>query len=92
MNIDVNDGSENTGVDINVGVPGIPVTTITGGNTIEVVGATDYSASVMLFSYSNDAKRLPFLNALENTTVGVNLKYYSQDFLGGGVAGLFQGR
>jgi len=71
---------------INVGVDGIPVTTITGGNTIEVLGATDYSASVLLLSYSNDAKRIPWLSGFEDTTVGLNMKLFSQGFNGGGAA------
>lgn len=74
---------------INVGLPDIPVTMVTGSGTTAAVvpiGATNYNASVLLLSYSNDVKKMPLMEWAENATYGINIKYFAQGFIGGGSA------
>jgi len=73
---------------VGVGLGSIPVTGITGPiGSEEVVpyGATDYSASVILLSYSNDLDRIPLFGDIDNVSYGLNFKYFTQGFAGGGV-------
>ncbi|MEA3492800.1 MAG: S-layer homology domain-containing protein [Candidatus Margulisiibacteriota bacterium] len=71
---------------LNASVGGIPITTITGsGSTAAVVqtGVTDYSSSILFFSYGSKLSR--FLRGnLDNVAFGLNLKYFLQGFSGGG--------
>ena len=76
---------------ISVGLPSIPVTEITGNigsGTEEVagIGSTNYSASVVTLSYSNELSKIEMFRDYRNITYGLNLKYFSQGFSGGGSA------
>lgn len=73
---------------LNASVGGIPITTITGsGSTAAVVqtGVTDYSSSILFFSYGSKLSRfLP--EKFNNIAFGLNVKYFLQGFSGGGTA------
>lgn len=72
---------------ITVGLPSIPVTTITGASGSEEVvpaGTTSYNASVTTLSYSNELSKIGLFNNYKDITYGVNLKYFTQGFAGGG--------
>lgn len=73
---------------LNASVGGIPITTITGsGSTAAVTqtGVTDYSSSILFFSYGSKLSRfLP--EKFNNIAFGLNVKYFLQGFSGGGTA------
>lgn len=71
----------------NVGLPDIPVTSLEGSGTTETVGnigTTNYYASVITLSYSNDLSKIYLFKDYKNVNYGVNLKYFQQGFAGGG--------
>ncbi len=73
---------------VNASIGGIPITTITGsGSTAAVVqtGSTDYSSSVVYFSYSTKLNSI-LRGKGEGLSLGFNLKHFSQGFSGGGTA------
>lgn len=72
---------------INVGLSRIPLTTITGSPGSEEVipaGSTNYFASVTTLSYSNELSKIDLFKDYRNITYGLNLKYFTQGFTGGG--------
>jgi hypothetical protein len=74
---------------VSAGIPGIPITTVTGSGTTEIVvpaGATNYYASVATLSYSNYLSGIGLFRDQKNISYGVNLKYFMQGFSGGGSA------
>ena len=74
---------------VNASVGGIPITTITGsGSTAAIVqtDSTDYSSSVLFFSYGSKLSRFLKNGAGGNVALGLNLKYFLQGFTGGGAA------
>ncbi|OGB87432.1 hypothetical protein A3H38_04780 [candidate division WOR-1 bacterium RIFCSPLOWO2_02_FULL_46_20] len=73
---------------VNASIGGIPVTEITGtGSTAAVVqsGTTDYSSSIISFSYATKLSRF-FRGNGEDIYFGAKLKYFLQGFTGGGDA------
>ncbi|MDD5382139.1 MAG: S-layer homology domain-containing protein [Candidatus Margulisbacteria bacterium] len=71
---------------VNAAVGGIPITEITGsGSTAAVtqVGVSDYSSSIIYFTYGSNLGR--FLRGrIDNISLGGSLKYFLQGFSGGG--------
>jgi len=73
---------------LNASLGEIPITTITGsGSTAAIVqtGTTDYSSSVIFFSYGTRLSRI-FQGKGENVLFGASLKWFLQGFEGGGTA------
>lgn len=73
---------------LNASVGGIPLTTVTGSGSTQAVvqtGTTDYSSSVLFFSYGTKLSRI-FQGKFDNVSFGANLKYFLQGFSGGGAA------
>jgi len=72
---------------VNVGVPGIPITTISGSGTPEFAGDyTDYNAGVFFLSYGSELKRILPSDIFSNVDVGANAKIFLQGFTGGGAS------
>jgi hypothetical protein len=74
---------------VSVNLPSIPITTVTGSGTTEIVvpaGSTNYYASVATLSYSNYLSLLGLFRDQKNVSYGINLKYFMQGFSGGGSA------
>jgi hypothetical protein len=73
---------------VNASIGGIPITEIVGTGTTETVvqtGSSDYSSSVLNFSYATRLSRI-FRGRADNFIVGLNLKYFMQGFSGGGTS------
>jgi len=74
---------------VNASVGGIPITTVTGsGSTAAIVqiDSTDYSSSVLFFSYGSKLSRFLKNGAGSNVSLGLSYKLFLQGFTGGGVA------
>ncbi len=67
---------------LNASVPGIPLTTLTGGPTPEVIasGATDYNASLFILSYGGEVSKFPLFEWAKGVNVGLNAKIFLQGF------------
>ncbi|MFH1684132.1 MAG: S-layer homology domain-containing protein [Candidatus Margulisiibacteriota bacterium] len=73
---------------VNASVGGIPITTITGtGSTAAVSweGNTDYSSSIIYFTYGTNLSRFLWGN-FDAISFGASLKYFLQGFSGGGTS------
>jgi hypothetical protein len=73
---------------VNASIGGIPITEIVGSGTTETVvqtGSSDYSSSVLNFSYATRLSRI-LQGKADNLIVGLNLKYFMQGFSGGGTS------
>lgn len=71
---------------INASLPSIPLTTLEGtGSSAKITqtGVTDYSSSMIFFSYANRLSRV-LKGKGDNVLFGANLKYFLQGFSGGG--------
>ena len=74
---------------INASTGGIPLTRITGtGSTAAVVqyDSTDYSSSLIFFSYGSKLSRFLKGGAGSTISLGLSLKWFLQGFSGGGTA------
>jgi len=74
---------------VSAGVGSIPLTRLVGsGPTLEVqrYDQTDYSSSMILFSYGTKLSRILRNNAGSGISLGATLKYFFQGFSGGGDA------
>ncbi len=70
---------------INVGVPSIPITTLTGGGTPEFTGDyTDYNAGLFFLSYGSKLDRFLPWDFARDVAVGASAKVFLQGFSGGG--------
>jgi hypothetical protein len=72
---------------LNASVGGIPLTTITGSGSTAAIsqyGTTDYSSSIIYFSYGSKLSRFLKGGAGGNVSLGASLKYFTQGFSGGG--------
>ena len=73
---------------VNASIGAIPITTITGsGSTAAVVqtGITDYNSNVVYLSYSTKLSSI-LQGKAEGLSLGLNMKFFSQGFSGGGTA------
>lgn len=71
---------------VNASVGGIPITTVTGTGSSAAISwesSTDYSSSIIYFTYGSDLSRFLW-GHLKNVSVGASLKYFLQGFSGGG--------
>jgi len=70
---------------INVGVPGIPITTLTGGGTPEFTGDyANYNAGLFFLSYGSKLDRFVPYDLAKQISVGLSGKIFLQGFSGGG--------
>lgn len=70
---------------INVGVNGIPVTTLTGGITPEFTGQyTSYNAGLFFLSYGTRLDRFLSFGFAKDVEIGTSAKIFLQGFSGGG--------
>ena len=71
---------------VNASTGGIPITTITGSGSTETIvqtGSTDYSSSIIFFTYATKLGRI-LRGRGNNISFGANLKYFFKGFSGGG--------
>ena len=74
---------------VNASVGSIPLTTITGSGSTAAIsqcGSTDFSSSLIFFSYGSKLSRFLKNGAGNNIALGLSLKYYLQGFSGGAVS------
>ena len=72
---------------INVGVPDIPLTTLTGAGTPEFTGrSANYNAGLFFLSYGSQLDRFVPYEIAKNINVGANAKFFLQGFTGGGAS------
>jgi hypothetical protein len=72
---------------INVGIPRIPMTTLTGAGTPEFTGDyTDYNAGLFFLSYGSRLDRFLPWDFAKDVAVGASAKIFLQGFTGGGAS------